>query len=818
MLFDARVQDFRYALRAMRRAPTFAITTIVTLALGIGALTAIFSVLNAVVLRPLPFRDVARVLALGSSNSGFGASQTGQIFHYVRERAPSFERLAAYRPGNGWNLVAGERAEYVRGLAVSAGYFDVLGTPPVAGRAFSDAEDQANGPRAVVLSDAIWLRYFDRRADVVGQPIRLGGRIHTVVGIMPATFRSIPAADVWTPLGLSPQDNSLNYTVIGRLNDAATEGRAVAELRALKPEMLRDLRDAGRSFPRRIEGLTWLPYQQVVASNSRGMLTLLLGAAGFVLLIACANVAGLQIVRGLARRREMATRAALGGGRPRAIALILTESLLLGLAGAVAGLVVARAFLALVLPLLDETFLLGQAVALDWRVLGTAVGAAMATSVVFGLWPAADAARLDIRTALWSSGERSTGSLTTRWLRRSFVLAEVAVACVLLVGAGLFVRTILTATRVELGFDPARVLTAQMSMQGTEGGATPWAAVYERALDRIRQVPGVVAAAVGNNVPVERGLNLAVEPTGQVSTIRAMDWRYITADYFTVFRIPVIAGRAFGPGDGASDAPVIIVNEAFARAYFGSATAALDQTVTLARQLSGGDPPRAIVGVVGNVRSASGVAGGHALGAPPPQTVYMPASQVPATVARIVHQSFPVTWAVRTSGRSDTVIPSIQEIVRDVAPDLPIIRFGTMDQVIDRSLATQRFLRDLFGAFAAIALALSAIGLYGLIAYAVAQRTREIGIRVALGATARGVLASFLREGVVLAAAGCAIGLAAASALTRLIGQLIFGIEPVDPITFAMVAVILIAVAGIAALVPARRASRVDPMVALRCE
>lgn len=452
--FDVLAHDIRYALRTFRRAPGFTAATIATLALGIGATTAIFAIVDAVLLKPLPYPRADRMLTLGSTAVGFIGAQTGQTFLYVRDRAPAFARVAASRGGSGWNLVVGERAEFVQGVAVTPGYFEVFGMPPQAGREFSEAEAQPNGPMSVVISDAVWRRHFDGRSDAIGEIAQLGGVAHTVVGVMPATFRSIPPADVWTPLRISAADNGLNYTVVGRLRDEASLESATAALETIKPAMVRDLGGTTRAFPRRIEQMTWMPYRTTVASGSRPILRLLFGAASFVLLIACANVAALQLVRAVARRREMATRAVLGGGTVRAIRQVLTESLVLAIAGACAGLAFAQASLSAVLPLLTESFLIGQRVSLDWRVFGTAIGLAVVTSIVFGLWPAIDTARMNLRDVLWESSRHATTSRSGIRLRRAFAILEVCLAGVLLVGAGLFVRAIVNLTSVDVGFDP----------------------------------------------------------------------------------------------------------------------------------------------------------------------------------------------------------------------------------------------------------------------------------------------------------------------------------------------------------------------------
>jgi putative ABC transport system permease protein len=806
-------QDTRYAARSLRRAPAFTLAALATLALGIGATTAIFSVVNAALLKPLPYPDPHRILVLGYQDGG---SQDGQIFHYLGERARSFQPIAAHSGSSGWNLVVGDHAEYVAGLPVSEGLFDVLGVAPLVGRGFSRAEDQANGPRAVVLGEPLWRRLFGARQDAIGEDVLLGGVRHTIVGIMPAGFRTMPAADVWTPLRLSPTDNSSNYTVLGRLREGVSPREAASELAALKNGLHRDLQGISEA---RSQALQWVAYQRWLGLAGRDALLLLLGAVVFLLLMACVNVASLQLVRAVSRRREMATRSAVGGGRARLIRQVLTESVLLALVGAALGTLVAHWGVRTIVTLVPGRLLEGRSVDLDWRVLGVTLAVAVGAGIFFGLAPALGTARLDLRTALWE-GARSTAGRPTMWLRRAFTVIEVALAVVLLVGAGLLIRTFVNLRSAALGFDPSNVVIGKMSLQGsTSQTRDQMAAFFERTLVRLRQVPDVTAAAVGNNVPVERGLNLPLEPPAGalVDRMRAVDWRYVTPQYFTLFGIPLRAGRVFDERDQAQGAPVVLVNEALARTYFG-ATHVVGRFIQIASNLK--DPPREIVGVIADVKglSHSGWTSGlSALGSPVAPTMYVPAAQVPDNLLQMVHRFLPISWAVRTR-RAVDVVPAVQEAVRSAEPRLPFIRFETMEQVIARDLELQRFLMILLGVFAAVSLTLAAVGMYGLVAYTVTQRTREVGIRMAHGATRTRVLRTFLTEGLSLVTAGVAIGLAGAALASRLLTSLVFGIDPLDPLTFVVVSALLTLVAGTATLMPALQASRTDPMQALRLE
>ena len=817
-LVDVLRQDLRDAFRSCRRAPAVTASTVIALALGIGPATAIVAVADAVLVKPLPYPGIERMLALGSDNFGFGGAQTGQVVLYLRDRTPAFLRIAASRGGNGWNLLSSSGAEYVRGLAVTPGYFEVFGTQPLFGREFSDAESQPNGPAAVILSDAIWHRHFGARPDVIGEIVELGETAFSIVGVMPSSFRSIPAVDVWTALRISPGDNSLNYSVIGRLAGDATQEAANAALDAMKPAMARELAGTTRAFPRRVEEMSWRPYRSAVAAASAPILNLLLVSAAFVLVVACANVAALQLARVATRRREVAMRAALGCGPARAIRHLLTESALHGALGALVGVAVAAGFLAYLRPVLTEGFLLGQRVAIDWRVFATALSLALITAVVFGVWPAVKAARLDVGDALTKSGGRVAGTRSATRVRRTLVAAEVCLTGVLLVGAGMFGREMLSLLHVDVGFDPNHVVTAQTLLQGVDASTAPdRIALYDRVLRRMRELPGVEVAAATSNVPIERTLNLAIEAAGLVQEPRAMDWTYVTPDYFNVFQIKVRAGRLFGPDDAAGGASAI-VNETFARGYFGTPGAAVGQTIQLVRAIP--DRPRIIVGVVGDVHAASGAGwtSGHALGAPPSPLVYVPAAQLSDSLAQMVHRIAPVSWAVRIREDEATIIPALQQAIRDAAPQLPVIRFTNMATLIADSLALQRMLLTLVGIFSIVTLILAAVGIYGVVAYTVAQRRHEIGIRFALGATVARVLWGFAGEGFATGLVGCLSGLALAAFLSRFIATLFFGTSVLDFETYLIAGGVLLSVTALSSLIPSLRAGRVDPAEALRAE
>lgn len=815
---DWLVQDARYSLRTLWRAPAFTWPSIATLALGIGFVTAIFSIVDAVLLRPLPYPNVDRLLALGSPSASM--SHSGAMFHYVRERMPALESVGAYRSNTGWNMVAGEYAEYVRGLGVSTGYFEAMGVAPLAGRTFTAVEDQPDGPPVAIVAESIWREYFDGRPDAIGAVIQLGGTSRTIVGVMPASFESIPSADVWTPLRVSPRGGGRNYTIVGRLRAGASASAAAAQLSALRSDMARDLAEFDAEIASRIEPLTWLPYQDVVTRQARTPLLLLLGAVGLILLLACTNVAGIQLVRATTRRRELATRAALGCGTARITAQLISESVLLSLLGAIGGVGVAHLCLFFILPLLANLLRMGQEVSVNATALGVALLMAFAAGLVCGVWPALEVRRHDIASALRAGGGRFTASSRALWTRRVFVFVQVAVACLLLASSGLLLTALARMFSVDPGFEPDGVMAAQMSLQGSARGAADLDLFYTQTLQRVRALPGVEFAAIGSNVPVERGLNLRIEPNGRIQQMRSMDWRYVTPGYFDALRIPLRGGRDFDNRDTTGSPPVAIVNEAFARAYFDMGPS-LGQTVQLGRALAG-DAPRQIVGVVGDVRSESGAGwtSGPALAAAAPPAVYFPAAQVPERVLTLVHGFLPIQWIVRARGDEASIIPALQQVIRDADPRLPLIRFTSMAEVVSRSTAFPASMLRLLGAFAVAALTLAAIGLYGLIAYEVTQRRQEIGVRMALGAAPARILYRTLREGVWLTAAGVLAGIVAAAALSRALTSLVFvlGARPLDLPTSVGVAGVLILVAGLASLIPASRAVKIDPATVLRSD
>ena len=787
-------QDLRLGVRMLARSPGFTVSGVVVLGLGLGAATAIASVVNAMFLRPLPYPEpdrIVNVVVYGPSGPVPVLPQAGIAL--LRDRSRAFSTLA----GTGWspgvNLASDHGSAYIRNLTVTAGYFRVLGVEPRIGRAFS-REDE-DDPSTVVLSHGVWAGHFGADPDILGTEVRLGGRLHTVIGVMPSEFRSFAEADAWTPFRPDPLAFDQNYELIGRLAPGWTALQAEAELQGLATSLLGDLEaDApeGSGLPETVR-VGVQPRRDVLAGASAGAVWPLTWAVGAMLLIVCANAAGLQLARAVNRRRELAVRAALGGGRGRLLRQLLTESVLLSTAGGAVGALAAvwgvRALVALQPPLAVWD------VTVDAPVLAGALGLAVVSGLVFGLLPGALAVRSRPADALHGGRSGSTTGVAS-WGRRSLVVAQVALCTVLLVGAAVFLRTFVALSTSELGFDPANVLTARASLQGPAYGSRDAVTeLYRATLSDLVRLPGVEAAAATNNLPVERGLNLQMRRMpANVLEPGAVDWRYAAGDYLRVLRIPLVEGRAF--------------NEAFTR-RFGGGRPVIGTRVQMTA-LAIDDAVREIVGIVGDVRT-----GGVTATRP---TVLVPVEQVPDDLLAGAHGFFQVHWALRTRDGGTGLIPSVERIIRDADPLLPITAFRTMDEVVAGSLAATRFSAALLGLFAAAALTLAAAGLYGIVAYAVARQTKEIGVRLALGATGGQVTARFARSGMVLVAAGSVVGLGGAFLLGAVLRRVSADVPPLELWAVAGVILVLGTASLLATIVPARRAARVDPLLALRTE
>ena len=801
--------DLRFGLRALARTPAFTFAALATLALGIGANTAIFTVVNAALLAPLPYPQPERLVRLvRGSTDGPGMYQDGRRYVFFRDHLRSVEGLTALSGLGSLNMVNGDAAEFVVASGVSKEFFTVFRVRPVIGEPFTQAHDVAGGPDVVILSHAIWQRLFGSDPGVVGKTVLLADKPFTVVGVLPASFKPMSTADVFLPLrpGLTGRGGGFNYTVLGRLREGISIEQASAEAATLWSGFSSEHPSA--IFRNELPS-GFMPLQESVALPIRPALLMMAGAVGLLLLVACANTANLLLARASSRGRELAVRAALGAGRGRIIRQMLTESVLLAVMGALLGVALAYWMVPALLALAPPAYVVAGDVRIDATVLAVTMAVAVTTGLVFGLAPALSVSRHNLVEAFKDDGARSTGSGQSSWLRAALLIGEVAVCMVLLIGAGLLAKTFLKLRSVDPGFDPRGVLTARMSLNG-ERYATPEALnrLYDEGLTRIRRIPGVRAAAVVNGLPLERALNLNVDvldgPEEERVENALTDWRYATAGYFEAMGIPVVAGRSFTEADRAGAPPVAVVSETFAARLLGGRRA-------LGRKIRVFDEDGSIevVGIAKDLKEG-GLRNRQQL------VMYVPVAQAHERAIRTTHSYYHVSWVVRADKPGAALIREIETQVRGIDPRQPFSAFRTMDEVKSRAMMVERFQMTLLGTFAVIGLLLASAGIYGLVSYSVAQRTREFGIRMALGSSSIRILRSVLREGATLALVGVGIGLVAAVFATRVLRNFVWGVSTLDPVTFVAVAVLLVLVASLASLVPARRAVRLNPVNALR--
>jgi putative ABC transport system permease protein len=818
---DTLAQDLRYALRLVRRHPGFSAVAIFTLALGIGANTAIFSVIHAVFFRPLPYPSPERLVQFHYEMRGEvqGSRHYGASYRFLRDHLRSYADVASFMNRGAMPLVEGTASEPIRVLAVAPQYFAALGAAPVRGRTFTAAEAAEYGADAIVLSDALWQRAFHADPAVLDRAVLLGGRPHVVVGIMPASFVSRPVQDAWIPLRPGGHEGGTNLGVVARLRDGVTMASAQGELDAAMPAWYGAMGHTFKST--NLMRLRLRPFQSDAGEWLSRPLTILMATVALVLLIACANLANLLLARATTRVREIAVRATLGASRARLVRQLIVESLVLAIAGGLAGVLLARWTTPALLAIspVDQRFW-GE-IGLDSRVLAFAAALSLGTGILFGLVPALQATRVDL-SAGTKEGGRQSGGRRTGLLRQTLIVGQVAASVTLLIGALLLARTFLNLTAVDPGFDPRGLTVASMGMANDRyATAEAVGRFYREALEHIRRIPGVESAAVISNAPMDSGLNVpfisrAPNSDGQ---IKVTDSRYVTPDYFQVMRAPILAGRGLTDADTASSARIAVVNQEFARTFLRG----LDP---LGQRLQMSVPARTddrdiveIVGVVADMKQRS-------LAEAVPPTIYVPVTQMTDGGIRQVHVWFETHWVVRSvmrAGDGDgvgAVISPFADVlpraVRAVDPLQPFSRVTTMTALIDRSLTSQRFHMLLMGACAMLAATLAAAGLFGVISYVVAQRSHEMGVRLALGATVGQLVGSVVRQGAALAAIGVAIGVAGAFGLTRLLATFMFGISPTDPPTFALAAALLLGVAIVATLLPALRLTRLDPATVLR--
>ncbi|MEX2663746.1 MAG: ABC transporter permease [Vicinamibacterales bacterium] len=808
--FESVVQDVRYTVRSFRRAPAFSLAALLALALGIGATTAIFTVVNAVLLRPLPFPRAAELVFFGDSGPGDSTHQIGYAtFADLRDRTQSFQALAAIRS---WQptLVTSE-AERLEGLRVSWNYLSLLGAQPAIGRAFREEEDHPDRSRVVVLSDGLWRRRFNADPGVVGRTIRMNDLSYEVLGVMPRKFDDVVSghaydrAQLWAPLGY---DDSLSYAcrtcrhlkAVGRLAPGVTVEQAAADLTGIRAGLARQFPTEYNATDR--VGLTRL--EHVVAGQVREPLYLLLAAVGFVLLVACANVANLLLARAMSRTREMAVRSALGAGRARLVRQMLTESVILWTLGGAGGLVLGALLLDSLVSLAPAGLPRAHAIGIDGSVLVFCALVSLATGLLFGLLPALGATSRQAGSAL-RSGNRGAGGASSRRIRQALVIVDLAVALVLLAGAGLMLKSVSKLLHVDPGFSARGVMTAQFSLVGQAYRED--AAVYgfiQRLEERVQGFPGVEAAALAGQIPMGGSgdrYGILIEGLAPANPADAPSAeRYsVTPGYFRTMGIPLVRGRLLRPTDTPASEPVMLVSETAARTLFAG-------TDPIGRRVRFGAPDapwRTIVGIVGDVRHAS-------LTETTRPQMYLPQSQVT--------DSFLVIVAKASPDRVSQLVPAIRAALREQDPAVPLHSAAMLDDLLAGSTADRRFVMLLLAGFAAVSLLLAAVGLYGVVSYTISERTRELGLRIALGASRADILKLVLGSGATTAAAGAAIGLAASALFTRFLEGQLFEVEPLDPATIAGAVGLLAVVAALAHLLPVRRALRVDPTTALRQE
>jgi putative ABC transport system permease protein len=808
-------QDIRYGARSLLKRPGFTLIAVMTLALGIGANTTIFSVVNSVLLRPLPYSDSERLVIVWQTFLKEGWPQvpvTALDFADIKAQSRSFDEMAAaFLDKEDYSLTGAGDAEQVSGMAISANMFDLLGARPALGRNFLADEDTIGHDRVVILSQGLWQRKFGADPQVIGKTINLDGQFYNIIGVMPAGFEFPPpvtrgllnvaaSRDLWVPFVIEqPNRNSHSLAVIARLKPDVAVAQADAEIETIA-------RQLEQQYPATNDGtgafLSSMHAQ--VVFNVRPALWLLLGAVGFVLLIACANIASLLLTRATARRREMAVRAALGAGRGDLLRQLLVENLLLAIVGGGLGLLLALWGIDLLRALNLGNLPRMAEVGVDLRVFAFTALVSLVTGLLFGLVPALYASRVNLSECLKLNARSSAGAASGR-LRSLLVIAEVALALVLLVGAGLLIRSFNHLMNVDPGFNPHNLLTVGIRLPGLRyPNEEKIAAFNQQLIERVAQLPGVDSVGTVNSLPITgfqaaTGIYIEGRPAAtSISELPLVNQRVVSPSYFQTMGIRIVKGRVFTGEDRRDTMRVVLINETLAERYFAGA----DPIGKRLKIDSEEAPWSQIVGVVGDVRHAGLTERIE------PET-YVPFTQDSWQVMALV---------VRTTNDPANLAAAVRAEVWAIDKDQPVFNVKTMDEILANSLAAQRFNLILLVSFAVVALLMATMGVYGVSAYAVSQRTQEIGIRMALGAQAGDVLKLILYWAMRLMLIGVATGLAAAFALTRLMSSLLFGTSATDPLTFAVITVLLAGVALVACFVPARRATKVDPMVALRYE
>jgi predicted permease len=815
------LQDLRYSIRSLRGGGvSFTVAAVLALAIGIGANTAIFSLVNAVLLKPPPFPDADRIVVFETKQreGAFAAGSPAKFAHWARQTSV-VQDVAAFR-NNVVNWTDGRVPRQLRSESVSSGYFRLFGVPFVLGRPFNAQEDKPNGPHVAVVSEGLWKGQFGSDPKIIGKTLTLGGDAYVVTGVVSSRFDFQdfgPAPEVWTPFQLDP--DSVNqghyFLVTGRIKTGVSIQQANARLAASAGEYRRRFPDALRKD----DSFDVKDMRDSLVQRARTSIWILVGAVSFVLLIACANVANLLLARAEVRKRELAIRASLGAGKFRIARQLLTESLLLSAAGAVLGLILGiigiHALLSVNTAGLPRVGVDGALVSIDWRVLCFTIAITLLTSLIFGLIPALHSMRVDLSSTIKESASRTGSGFRQNKTRTVLVVSEVALAVVLLVGAGLLIRTGLALYAVQPGFDAKKVLTMHMSLAGRSfQTSASIEQLVRQGTERIQSIPGVELASATCCIPLEGGYGLPFKIMGRPLKDGPFHggggWKTVSPGYFEVFRIRVIKGRTFTERDSKSGSPVVVINEALAKRFWPKADP-LQARILIGKGMMpelADEQPRQIVGVVADQRDG-------ALNQDPQPEMYIPNGQATDAIQALNVSITPLKWVIRTRGEPLSVRAPVQKQLEDLT-GLPVSDVRSMSEVVSRSTGRERFHMLLMSVFGGVALILAAIGIYGLMAYSVEQRTQEIGIRMALGAERGDVQSMIMRQGFVFAVIGVVIGTGTAFAVAKQMASLLFGVKPWDPLVLSTIPFVLLATALVATWRPAHRATEVDPAITLR--
>jgi len=814
-------QDLRYALRQLHKSPAFAAIAILTLALGIGANTTIFSLVNGFLLRPLPYPEPDRLAVVIRHAEGISAqtgqfardddpTQDGKTWEEVRDQVPSVH-AAVFGGTSGVNLVAGSgpgaEIRYVQDMRVSAQYFNVLGIAPILGRSFSAEEDRPSGPNAVILSYALWQSALHGDRDIIGKAITLKGEPYTVVGILPRDAQVTGIADLWTPLQphQSGECGGQNCEIILRLKPGANWQQVAAELSHIRKDWIDE------AAKEKFHGWFYAsPLAQNLDNGMRQPVLLLMLAVGLVLLIGCTNLAGLMLVRITRRTPELATRLALGATRWKILRQLWAEGLVIALLGAGAGLLLATVTLAWLQGFLPDSLLPLGGLSIDARVLAFTFAASVLASLLFAALPALQVRRVDLRSSI-AAGSHTVVQGSSR-LRQVLVSGEVALTIVLLGGAGLLVRTLIHLQTLPKGFDPANVVSAKLSLDDARyRNPAAFQNLLDRSVTEMRKIPGVEDAAVGLSLPYERGLNDGVKILD--GKFAGKDWgssmAYVTPGYFHVLKIPVLAGRGITESDTPNSLPVAVINVDFAREFFG-------EPYPIGRHVETSKHVYSIVGVVENVIKSPGMAADQPVTTEP--VLYLPASQTDQGLINVAHVWFQPSWIVRTRQPLQGTQHAMQQALARIDSQLPFSGFYSMPELLAQNLARQRIEVALIATLAGLALLLSALGVYGLVSNLVAQRRREFGIRIAFGSSIRAAILDVGSDGLRAAIYGLLLGIAVSLLVLRVLRNQLYGIRYYDPLTLAIVIAVILAIATLASLLPALRLAKLDPAETLRTE